>query len=228
MSFKAPIENIFIIVQKRKLSKGNKYFFKRGVFLYTSICLKDFKGFKKGEIFNTYERANYAYLNKENSYNKEFVQVYFSDFKNYFHKVNEYLLIPKLIKEKRYKWFRKVQYTKIVTEFYKFDLETKYLRRIQREIYMPIYLIKEEEFILQFSDTIHYVVNTLEEIAKMHTFTNVDLDAEITRAAEYFKELLLLYNSTDKSAQIEVTNLLGEHHQYMDRVVRVMKEFNRV
>ncbi|OWT48558.1 hypothetical protein [Bacillus sp. K2I17] len=208
--------------------------------MYTSMCLRDFKDFKTGKIFDTYEQSNYVFVREEEGNDEKFVQLYSTDHRKYFRSVGRSIDIPKLIKKERFRFFRKIQYAEEEREWYGFDLETKYLRRIQREIYLPIYLIREEEFILQHadnlfskefilqhSDTIDYVLSSLEEIAKMHTFTNVDLDSEITRAAEYFNELWLLFNSVDKSAQIEVTNLLGAHRDHMNRIIRVMKEFNR-
>ncbi|MGS2748752.1 hypothetical protein ACVAMH_17895 [Bacillus zanthoxyli] len=209
--------------------------------MYISMCIKDFKGFKKGEFFDTYKQSKYVFVRDAESNNENFIQMYVNDHRKYFrHADDGSISIPKLIKKEKYRFFRKVKYTEEAEGWYEFDLETKYLRRIQREIYLPIYLIREEEFILQHadnlfskefmlqhSDTIDYVLSSLEEIAKMHTFTNVDLDSEITRAAEYFNELWLLYNSVDKSSQIEVTNLLGAHHDHMNRILRVMKEFNK-
>lgn len=204
------------------------------------MCLRDFKDFKTGEIFDTYEQSNYVFVREEEGNDEKFVQLYSTDHRKYFRSVGRRIDIPKLIKKERLRLFREIQYAEEEREWYEFNLETKYLRRIQREIYLPIYLIREEEFtlqhadnlfskdfILQHSDIIHYVLSSLEEMAKMHTFTNVDLDSEITRAAEYFNELWLLYNSVDKSAQIEVTNLLGAHHDHMNRIIRVMKEFNK-
>ncbi|WP_157404961.1 hypothetical protein [Bacillus mycoides] len=48
--------------------------------MYKSICLKDFK---RGQIFNTYERSSYAYLNDEDSKDDEFIEIPFADFKHY-------------------------------------------------------------------------------------------------------------------------------------------------
>lgn len=195
--------------------------------VYTSICLKDFKGFKRGEIFDAYESSNYAYVRKENNNNEEFTQIHKADYKNYFRYVSEYINVPRLIKKEKYRFFKKVEHVERGVGWYKFDLETKYLRLIQEAIFLPIYLF-DEEFLLQFSDSVYYALSSLEELAKMYKIADVDLEAEILRVAEYFSELETLYTNVDKSAQIQATILLESHHAHMNSLISLMKEINRV
>ncbi|PGT90040.1 hypothetical protein [Bacillus thuringiensis] len=196
--------------------------------MYTSMCLKDFKGFKKGEVFDTYERPNYAYVRNENNSTEGFIQLHTADYKNYFLYVSEYINVPRLAKKERRRFFKKVEYVEWLVEWYKFDLETKYLRLIQETIFLPIRSFEDdEEFLLQFSDSIHYALSSLEELTKMYRITDVDLESEILRVAEYFNELETLYNNVDKATRTPVTELLESHRDHMNRLISLMKEVNR-
>nr|WP_162283566.1 hypothetical protein [Bacillus cereus]QHV07865.1 hypothetical protein C1N82_32160 [Bacillus cereus] len=196
--------------------------------MYKTICLKDFKDFKKGQIFNTYERSSYAYLNDEDSEDTEFIKIPYADFKHYFRIINYVIGLPIIIKKYRYKFFRKVEFEEVGRKVYGFDLETKYLKRIQREIFLPLYLFEEdEEFLLEFSYTLNYVLNSLEQISKIHKMTDIDLDVEITRAAKYLNELETLYNNADNSALVKAQKLLENHHNYMDYIVMAMNNINK-
>ncbi|MDA2111920.1 hypothetical protein PDN13_22855 [Bacillus cereus] len=196
--------------------------------MYKSICLKNFKDFKRGQIFNTYERSSYAYLNDEDSKDDEFIKIPFADFKHYFRSITYVIGIPIIIKKHKYKFLKKIEFEEVGYKVYGFDLETKYLKRIQREIFLPLYLLEEdEEFLLEFSYTLNYVLNSLKEISKIYKMTDIDLDVEITRTAKYLNELETLYNNADKSARVKAQRLLENHHNYMDYIMMAMNNINK-
>ncbi|WP_460271544.1 hypothetical protein [Bacillus sp. NEAU-Y102] len=198
--------------------------------MYTSLCIKDFEGCKRGDFFDTYEETKYTYVRKEDGNSGEFIKILSREFKTYFWHTFDAVFVPHVVKETTFKFFS-IKLTKDTDydEFYNFDfdLETKYLRRIQREVIYPIHRIKDRDFLKNFSTTLNYTLGSLVELAKMHKDTDVDLDAEITRAASYCSELETLYFSANKLPRLQVTHMLEEHHTHMDAIVKTMKEMNK-
>ena len=196
--------------------------------MYTSMCIKDFEGFKQGDIFDTYEDSKYTYVREEDGDNVDFIGLHEKDFKKHFKELGDFVVIPNVHQVSyRVLLFKKVVEDRTYNEWYEFDVETKYLRRIQREIFLPIYLIDNYKFLEQFSGTVNYVLGSLRELVGMDNFESVDLDAEITRAADYFNELLTVYRSADSEPKGQVMQMLDKHHVHMDAVLKMMKEINK-
>ncbi|MFV1457529.1 hypothetical protein, partial [Bacillus mycoides] len=189
---------------------------------------KDFEGFRQGDIFDTYEESKYTYVRKEDGDSTNFIKVHEKDFDKHFKEVGDFVVIPNVYEVSyRVLLFKKVVEDRTYNEWYEFDVETKYLRRIQREIFLPIYLINNNKFLEQFSGTVNYVLGSLRELVGMDSFEDVDLDTEITRAATYFNELLAIYRNADSEPKEQVIQMLDKHHVHMDAVLKMMKEINK-
>lgn len=123
--------------------------------MYLSICKKDFNDFKVGELFDTYQKINYAYISPRGTESK-FIDVPFHEYKSHFTEFKDHTFLP--IQETVFRGvFKKREVTQISSLF-----------------------INLEE--LDFEDLLSMqlpIINKIDELSKIELFANHTEDLHI-------------------------------------------------
>ena len=166
---------------------------------------------------------------RKDSTKDEFERIHINDYTFYFNAVDDAILVPKLKKIKTWRFFKMIEESKKYESLYFFKVELKLLRKIQREIFLPIFELKDNDTFLQFSDSIHYSLEALEKFCEMGNL--VDLNTEIDKVANYLSEVQTFCKQINTNADKVVKNeqlntILMKHHDTMDSLLLSIKYLN--
>lgn len=160
--------------------------------MYLSICTNDFMDIKAGEVVDTYQKLNYAFIKPKGS-SSDFKELHIQEYSSYFIDVKDSLLIP--VTSNRtisYGLFKKK--TKTITEVYEeFVLLDKLhfddLIKIQLTIIEPInklYIFKGFE---KHTNSLYEVLKEIEALQSLGYLVREEIQAKIMKAETLIKEV---------------------------------------
>lgn len=154
--------------------------------MYLTICKKDFNEIQIGELFETYQKFNYAYIRPKGG-KSDFISIPFLEFQSYFKPFEDHMVLP--IQEIIYEgFFRKKQIIKKKEEYITFnDMEFEDLLAMQLPIIYQIKKLSKIESFYKHTKSIHSSLMELKSSLDV-PFNNYDFKQQINNIASLVDE----------------------------------------
>lgn len=160
--------------------------------MYLSVCKKDFNGINVGQLFDTYQEVNYAFIREKGS-NQKFKRLPLQEYSTYFTKFRDCLFLPttqeEIIVVGLFKKKQKVVY-KELQEFLMYkNLDFDELNQMQLSIFEPIDKLSKVGGIGKYTGNLYKVLKQIEDIQKMGFLLREDIQGKIKKAEVIVKEI---------------------------------------
>ncbi|MEE6209002.1 hypothetical protein U3A55_02370 [Salarchaeum sp. III] len=156
--------------------------------------MKQFNDCEVGELFDTYQRANYAYIRKKGA-KEEFNSVPFQEYKSYFTEFKNHIFLP--IEETFYKWGFLRRSKKRETFFILDRMNFDDLVSMQFSIIEPIRELSNFEDFYKHTEPIRKSLIDLENAVDVPYTSNIKVKEQIKHITDLVHEISILLKQNE-------------------------------
>lgn len=143
--------------------------------MYLSVCVKAYKDFESGEIFNTYIRGKGYFVRNQSCKTGAFEHINNFEYNSYFMELNDEFIFPiPILKQVRKGLLGNRNLEIVVIEkTYRFDTDIKTLCNLHIEVFYQLEAIKKWDFTEEWAEEINELLELLQYECGKSTFENM-------------------------------------------------------
>lgn len=155
--------------------------------MYLSICKKKYKNFEVSDLFDTYQKPNYAFIRPKGT-ESNFISIPFQEYVSYFTRFNDFIFLP--VQETIYRGiFRKKAIKQEKELHFKFEyLDFEYLLAMQLPIIDKINMLSKIDGFASHTESIHKSLVDLKSSIDMPFYDDRNLNQKIDHIASLVTE----------------------------------------
>lgn len=160
--------------------------------MYLSICKKDFNGIMAGELFDTYQEINYAFI-REKGTNQKFQCLPFQEYSSYFASFEDSVFLPTIRKEKRFRGLLKKRENNVYIKEEKLlifeNLHFDDLKQMQLSIFEPVKELSKIGGFENWTGGLYKKLKHIEDLSKKGLLMREDLQKSIKKSEMILEEI---------------------------------------